>query len=58
MTISANKYECWKCVLEFEFTDFLKIDYKNSVQSITVPGFPAVQFSAHIDFEAQIYSIP
>lgn len=42
MTISANKYECWKCVLEFEFTDFLKIDYKNGVQSITVPGFPAV----------------
>lgn len=42
MTISANKYESWKCVLEFEFADFLKTDYKNSVQSITVPGFPAV----------------
>jgi hypothetical protein len=42
MPISANKSECWRCVLEFEFMDFFKIDYKNSVQSITVPGFPAV----------------
>lgn len=31
-----------KGVFEFEFMDFLKIDYKNSVQSMTVSGFPTV----------------
>lgn len=39
---SANKCQGWKCVLEFDFMDFVKIDYKNSVQSIIVSGFPAV----------------
>lgn len=38
--------------------DFLKIDYKHSVQSIIASGFPTVYFSAHIDFEAQIFAIP
>lgn len=40
-SVSANECQCWKYVLEFELMDFLKIDYKNSVQSI-VPGLPAV----------------
>lgn len=39
--VSANECQHWKRVLEFEFVDFLKIDSKNSVQSIIVPGFPA-----------------
>lgn len=41
MTVSANECQRWKRVLEFESVDHLKIDYKNSVQSITVPGLPA-----------------